>query len=60
MCPTLSNLENGQVTVYTHTVGGVATYTCNTGYGLSGADIRMCVQNGETGQWTPEEPTCGK
>ena len=60
VCPTLSNLENGQVTVNTHTVGGVATYTCNTGYGLSGVDTRMCVQNGVIGQWTPGEPTCGK
>ena len=60
MCPTLSDPTNGQVNVSTHTVGSVATYTCNKGYILTGAEISMCVQYGTTGQWTPEEPTCGK
>ena len=55
MCPTLSNPENGQVTVTNYTVVSVATYTCNNGYTLTGAEMRMCVQNG---QWTPEESTC--
>ena len=58
MCPTLSNPENGQVIVSTHTVGGVATYTCDNGYNLKGTNMRMCIQNGAAGQWTPEEPTC--
>ena len=58
MCPTLSNPENGQVTVNTRTVGNVATYTCNNGYNLTGASMRTCTQNGVIGQWTPEEPTC--
>ena len=48
MCPTLSNAENGQVMVNTRTVGGVATYTCNNGFTLTGASMRMCVQNGVT------------
>ena len=58
MCPTLLNPENGLVTVNTHTVSGVANYTCNNGYNLTGAVMRMCAQNGVIGQWIPEEPTC--
>ena len=57
MCPTLFNPANGQVKVNTRTVGGVANYTCNYGYKLTGARMRMCVQEGSTGQWT-EPPTC--
>ena len=57
MCPTLSNPENGQVMVNTLTVGGVATYTCNNGFTLTGASMRMCVQNGVIGQWTMAKPT---
>ena len=60
MCPTLLNPENGQVTVNTHTVGGVAIYTCNNGFTLTGAEKRMCVQTGEGGLWTMKEPTCGR
>ena len=60
MCPTLSNPENGQVMVNTRTVGGVATYTCNNSFTLTGASMRMCVQNGESGLWTIKEPTCGR
>ena len=58
MCPTLSNPANGQVTVSTHTVGSVATYTCNNGYNLTGANMTMCVKNGVLGKWSPKEPTC--
>ena len=57
MCPALSNPAKGQVTVNTRTVGGVANYTCNYGYNLTGVEMRMCVQKGLTGQWT-EPPTC--
>ena len=60
MCPTLSNPENGQVLVKTHTVGGVATYNCNNGFTLTGAEQRMCVQNGVGGSWTAKQPTCGR
>ena len=42
----------------TRNVGGVATYTCNNGYTLTGASMRMCEQNGVTGQWTLQPPTC--
>ena len=59
MCPTLSNPENGQVMVNAHAVGSVATYTCNNGYTLTGASMRMCEEdNGVIGQWTLQPPTC--
>ena len=59
MCPTLSSPENGQVMVNTHTVGGVATYTCNNGYTLTGVSMRMCEEDsGVNGQWTLQPPTC--
>ena len=60
MCPTLSNPENGQVTVNTRTVGSVANYTCNNGFTLNRAEMRTCVQNGVIGQWISGEPTCGE
>ena len=59
MCPTLLNPENGQVTVNTRTVGSTATYTCNNGYTLTGASLRMCEEDsGVIGQWTLQEPAC--
>ena len=59
MCPTLSNPENGQVMVNTRTLGSVATYTCNNGYSLTGASVRMCEEDsGVIGQWTLQPPTC--
>ncbi len=35
--------------------GGTATYTCNTGYTLSGSSTRTCQTNE---QWSGAEPTC--
>ena len=59
MCPTLSNPENGRVTVNTRNVGSVATYTCNSGYTLFGAEMRMCAQDsGVIGFWALQPPTC--
>ena len=45
--------------VSTHAIGGVATYTCNNGYNLTGAEMRiLCVQRRENGQWMHQPPTC--
>ena len=35
--------------------GSTATYTCDTGYTLSGSQSRTC---GEDGNWTASEPLC--
>ena len=49
------NPENGAVSFTTRTIDSVATYTCDSGYGLMGVNTRICL---ETGLWSGEEPTC--
>ncbi len=53
-CPTLPPPLNGRVSAS----GGTATYTCSTGYTLSGSSTRTC-QTGN-GAWSGTAPTCGK
>ena len=60
MCPQHIIPDNGQVTITTYVVGGVATYTCNNGYTLNGTNTRRCEQNGVIGQWTLQPPTCSR
>ena len=65
MCSILPPLSNGDI-AYTELTGtsvgfmGMATYSCNTGYGLSGGDIiRTCVgAAGGPGEWSGTAPTC--
>ena len=54
-CPALSDPENGAVSITGTGVGDTATYTCNSGYELSGSDTRTCQSNGE---WSGSAPTC--
>ena len=54
-CGPLNNPSNGQVSVRDNTVGGVATYTCNTGYSLFGSTTRTCRNDGT---WSGDEPVC--
>ena len=54
-CGTLTDPPNGMVTLTNTTFGGTATYSCNTGYTLSGDMTRMC---GADGNWTGSEPNC--
>ncbi len=51
---------NGQV-VYENSFSSIATYTCDTGYGLSGGDTtRTCGGDGSStnGAWDGMMPTC--
>ena len=54
-CGRLSNPTNGRVTISEDTVGGRATYTCNSGYDLFGSGIRICQNDGS---WSGDEPVC--
>ena len=55
-CGPLTNPDNGQVSTSSGTTfGSRATYTCDTGYTLSGSQIRTC---GADGVWTLITPVC--
>ena len=55
VCSELSNPANGGVSWTGLTSGSTATYTCNTGYQLTGAQTRTCQSNGT---WSGQAPTC--
>ena len=65
-CSSLLGPDNGQVTYSTDTtspfdIGTMATYSCNTGFGLSGGDAtRSCGGDGSSpnGIWSGMSPTC--
>lgn len=54
-CPTLSNINNGLVTIKTTDAITTSIYTCNTNYTLWGTATRTC---GSTNIWTSSEPAC--
>ena len=49
------NPDNGEVKVNKMTPGETATYSCNTGFELEGADTVTCATNG---MWTEGSPLC--
>ena len=56
-CPNLTAITPLFVTVSAHTYisNGVATYTCESGYSVTGSDTRTCQADG---LWSGSEPTC--
>ena len=54
-CGGLSDPSNGQVSISDNTVGGSATYTCNSGYNLVGSETRFCQNDGS---WSGDAPVC--
>ena len=55
-CDSLTKPDNGRVdTLNGTTFGSTATYTCDTGYTLSGSQSRIC---GADGNWTSFNPLC--
>ncbi|XP_052811571.1 neurogenic locus notch homolog protein 1-like [Mya arenaria] len=51
IAPTNGDLNDDQGTNY----GAIITFSCNTGYTLTGDVTRTCI---ETGQWSNTNPTC--
>ena len=56
LCPSLYNIANGVTTLNSKVEGSVATFSCNSGYGMVGSPSSTCRSNGE---WTPI-PTCNR
>ena len=54
-CGSLDDPTNGVVSVSSTTFSSTAIYSCNTGYALTGDDMRTCL---ESGRWSGSEPTC--
>ena len=54
-CVEIPNPKNGHVHVESTRYHGIARYECNTGYELSGQDVRKCQGNG---QWSGIPPQC--
>ena len=54
-CGTLAAPQNGQVTLTATTFMSTATYSCNSGYNLSGSGTRTCQASGT---WSDTAPTC--
>ena len=55
-CGNLTDPANGEVNHTSGTTfGQTATYSCNTGYNLTGDSTRTCQA---TGEWSGSAPTC--
>ena len=58
VCPKLNAPANGAASNYTEMeapVGANSTFSCNTGYNLSGSVVVTCQADGS---WTDKEPEC--
>ena len=56
-CGTLAAPQNGKVNLTATTFMSTANYSCNSGYTLSGNEIRTCEANGT---WSDTAPTCDR
>ena len=55
-CGPLFHPAYGQVNISSGTTfNRIATYSCYTGYKVTGESARVCTADG---QWTPTAPTC--
>jgi len=56
-CDILSMPSNGRISCSSGTVGvgDTCSFTCNTGYELTGSDTRTCQSNGS---WSGSKSTC--
>ncbi len=65
MCPYIPSPLNGCINfveddVYPFNLGTVATYSCDSGFALTGSEMRTCEVNGgnRIGVWSSTEPSC--
>ena len=56
-CRRPNNPTNGRVELSGTAVGSFANYSCNDGFRLQGAPLRLCTGTG-TGEWSGVPPTC--
>ena len=61
-CPKLNNPDNGMIKCQSKEIKeylyeDTCSFTCNTGYELTGSDIRTCQSDGS---WSGSESTCEK
>ena len=54
-CSSLTDPDNGTVSLSGTTYNSVSTYSCDSGYVLMGDDMRTCS---DTGLWSGNQPTC--
>lgn len=54
-CGDLQDPRNGRVSISGYIVYSVATYKCDSGFGIKGAVTRMCKKDGT---WSGSDPTC--
>ncbi|XP_053405169.1 CUB and sushi domain-containing protein 1-like [Mercenaria mercenaria] len=54
-CGSLSNPENGTVSMSDSTYMSTATYSCFTGFNLNGSVTRICMSDGN---WNSSAPSC--
>ncbi|HJL00732.1 MAG TPA: EGF domain-containing protein [Polyangiaceae bacterium LLY-WYZ-15_(1-7)] len=54
-CGSLGSPANGSVSTDRTTLGGTASYGCNTGYEIVGTDTRTCEASGS---WSGSAPSC--
>lgn len=56
LCPRPDSILNGKVEFSSIMEGGVATYSCNSGYGLVGAYSQLTCHH--SGSWSDSPPRC--
>ena len=62
LCPSLSEPSNGMISCSLGSDGDATykdtcSYTCNTGYKLTGSDTRTCQSDGS---WSGTDGSCGR
>ncbi len=62
-CPSLVSIPNGAITysrdiASRYAIGTTATFSCDSGYYLSGSSMRNCTESGTMGVWDGSATQC--